>query len=110
MLIVPRMLWVFALLGGCATPSTIAVLSMQDVSCASCGAGVVAALEGVEGVTEATFDAPTAELRVQYDAQRVEVASESSGQALLARGLKAGALVVTVGTAELFGTEFGAAH
>ena len=29
---------------------------------------------------------------------------------LLARGLKAGALVVTVGTAELFGTEFGAAH
>ncbi|EZP70908.1 Membrane fusion protein MtrC [Novosphingobium resinovorum] len=42
--------------------------------------------------------------------QRVEVASESGGQALLARGLKAGALVVTVGTAELFGTEFGAAH
>ena len=42
--------------------------------------------------------------------QRVEVASESSGQALLARGLKDGALVVTVGTAELFGTEFGAAH
>jgi len=42
--------------------------------------------------------------------QRVEVASESGGQALLARGLKAGALVVTVGAAELFGTEFGAAH
>ncbi len=85
MIIVSRVIWVVALLAGCATPSTTAVLSMQDVSCASCGAGVVAALEGVEGVTEATFDAPTAELTVQYDAQRVEVASllqavESEGQ------------------------------
>ncbi|WP_395397962.1 efflux RND transporter periplasmic adaptor subunit [Novosphingobium sp. BL-8A] len=42
--------------------------------------------------------------------QRIEVASESAGQALLARGLEAGAEVVTVGAAELFGTEFGAAH
>ena len=42
--------------------------------------------------------------------QRVEVASESGGRALLARGLTAGAHVVTDGAAELFGTEFGAAH
>ena len=42
--------------------------------------------------------------------QRIEVASETGGQALLARGLEPGAQVVTVGAAELFGTEFGAAH
>jgi hypothetical protein len=42
--------------------------------------------------------------------QRVEVVSESGGRALLARGLSAGAQVVTDGAAELFGTEFGAAH
>lgn len=42
--------------------------------------------------------------------QRVEVASETGGTALLARGLEPGAEVVTVGAAELFGTEFGAAH
>jgi multidrug efflux pump subunit AcrA (membrane-fusion protein) len=42
--------------------------------------------------------------------QRVEVASESGGRALLARGLTADAQVVTDGAAELFGTEFGAAH
>uniref|UniRef100_UPI00345BE727 efflux RND transporter periplasmic adaptor subunit n=1 Tax=uncultured Sphingomonas sp. TaxID=158754 RepID=UPI00345BE727 len=42
--------------------------------------------------------------------QRIEVASEADGRALLARGLEAGALVVTAGAAELFGTEFGAAH
>lgn len=45
-----------------------------------------------------------------YVRQRVAVASESEGQALLARGLAQGAEVVTVGAAELFGTEFGAAH
>lgn len=42
--------------------------------------------------------------------QRIEVASESGGRALLARGLAPGAQVVTAGAAELFGTEFGAAH
>lgn len=42
--------------------------------------------------------------------QRVEVAAESDGRALLARGLVLGAEVVTDGAAELFGTEFGAAH
>ncbi|MGE6695260.1 MULTISPECIES: efflux RND transporter periplasmic adaptor subunit [Sphingomonadaceae] len=42
--------------------------------------------------------------------QRVEVASERDGRALLARGLIPGAEVVTTGAAELFGTEFGAAH
>ncbi|WP_235037631.1 MULTISPECIES: efflux RND transporter periplasmic adaptor subunit [unclassified Novosphingobium] len=45
-----------------------------------------------------------------YVRQRVAVASESGGKALLARGLAQGAEVVTVGAAELFGTEFGAAH
>ncbi|TCM15781.1 hypothetical protein EDF56_109111 [Novosphingobium sp. PhB165] len=42
--------------------------------------------------------------------QRVEVASEAGGQALLARGLESRAEIVSVGAAELFGTEFGAAH
>jgi len=42
--------------------------------------------------------------------QRIEVASETGGRALLARGLVSGAEVVTTGAAELFGTEFGAAH
>lgn len=42
--------------------------------------------------------------------QRIEVASEKDGRALLSRGLQAGVEVVTVGAAELFGTEFGAAH
>ncbi len=42
--------------------------------------------------------------------QRIEVASEADGRALLARGLETGALIVTAGAAELFGTEFGAAH
>lgn len=42
--------------------------------------------------------------------QRVEVASETDGRALLARGLSSGAQIVTDGAAELFGTEFGAAH
>lgn len=45
-----------------------------------------------------------------YVRQRIEVASEANGQALLARGLEPGAEVVTTGAAELFGTEFGAAH
>lgn len=42
--------------------------------------------------------------------QRIEVASEGDGHALLARGLAPGVEVVTTGAAELFGTEFGAAH
>jgi len=85
MIFAPRALWVVSLLIGCATPSTTTVLSMQEVSCASCGTGVVVALEALEGVTEATFDAPTAEVRVRYDAERVDMASllkavESEGQ------------------------------
>lgn len=42
--------------------------------------------------------------------QRVEVGSEADGRAVLTRGLASGAEVVTDGAAELFGTEFGAAH
>lgn len=42
--------------------------------------------------------------------QRVAVASETNGQALLSRGLAQGDDIVTDGAAELFGTEFGAAH
>jgi len=42
--------------------------------------------------------------------KRVEVRSEAGGRALLARGLTPGAAIVTDGAAELFGTEFGAAH
>ena len=43
-----------------------------------------------------------------YVRQRVEVSEVVHGLALLARGLPSGAEVVTAGTAELFGTEFGA--
>ena len=42
--------------------------------------------------------------------QRVEVSAEDGGRALLVRGLAPGAEIVTAGAAELFGTEFGAAH
>lgn len=45
-----------------------------------------------------------------YVRQRVEVRTESNGRALLARGPTPGTEVVTAGAAELFGTEFGAAH
>ena len=45
-----------------------------------------------------------------YVRQRIEVASERDGRALLARGLLPRAQVVAAGAAELFGTEFGAAH
>ena len=41
---------------------------------------------------------------------RVAVSAEQDGQAILSRGLAAGTQVVTAGSAELFGTEFGAAH
>lgn len=42
--------------------------------------------------------------------QRIEVANEHGGRALLAHGLASDAVIVTTGAAELFGTEFGAAH
>ena len=42
--------------------------------------------------------------------ERVAVGAEQNGQAILARGLEPGIEVVTAGAAELFGTEFGAAH
>ncbi|MGC4028240.1 MAG: hypothetical protein QM696_05145 [Steroidobacteraceae bacterium] len=45
-----------------------------------------------------------------YVRQRIEVAAEREGLALLERGLAEGVQVVTAGAAELFGTEFGAAH
>lgn len=45
-----------------------------------------------------------------YVRQRIEVASERDGRAVLARGLRSRAQVVSAGSAELFGTEFGAAH
>lgn len=43
-----------------------------------------------------------------YERRRVEIASMQGGQALVARGLVAGASVVTAGAMELFGAEFGA--
>ncbi|MBL0115699.1 MAG: efflux RND transporter periplasmic adaptor subunit [Sphingomonadales bacterium] len=43
-----------------------------------------------------------------YERRRIEVARMSQGNALVTRGLDAGAKVVTAGAAELFGTEFGA--
>jgi multidrug efflux system membrane fusion protein len=45
-----------------------------------------------------------------YVRQRIEVAATEDGRAILSRGLRPGALVVTAGAAELFGTEFGVAH
>jgi len=42
--------------------------------------------------------------------QRVEVGSEADGRAVLSRGLALRDEIVTHGAAELFGTEFGAAH
>jgi hypothetical protein len=45
-----------------------------------------------------------------YVRQRIEVALTQGDRAILSRGLSNGAEVVTVGAAELFGTEFGVAH
>ncbi len=42
-----------------------------------------------------------------YERRRVEVARITGGRAVLVRGLEVGAMVVTAGAAELFGTEFG---
>jgi hypothetical protein len=42
-----------------------------------------------------------------FERRRVEVARTTGGRAVLARGLEAGAKVVTAGATELFGTEFG---
>jgi multidrug efflux pump subunit AcrA (membrane-fusion protein) len=43
-----------------------------------------------------------------YTRRRVELRRTQGEVAVLARGLRAGAEVVTAGAAELFGTEFGA--
>lgn len=46
----------------------------------------------------------------QYTRQRVEVQRAVGEQLVVSRGLQAGAVVVTDGAAELFGTEFGGSH
>lgn len=43
-----------------------------------------------------------------FERRRIESASQQDGRVVLARGLSAGAEVVSAGAAELFGTEFGA--
>lgn len=43
------------------------VLSLKDITCKSCGAESLAALEGQPGVRDATFDVDTAEVTVRYD-------------------------------------------
>jgi len=45
-----------------------------------------------------------------YVRQRIEIAATAGDRAILSRGLAAGAEVVSVGAAELFGSEFGVAH
>ncbi len=46
----------------------------------------------------------------QYRRARIEVTHRDAGQALLSRGLADGDQVVSIGAAELFGSEFGAGH
>ncbi|GAB3840443.1 efflux RND transporter periplasmic adaptor subunit [Hymenobacter jeollabukensis] len=46
----------------------------------------------------------------QYTRQRVEVQRAVGDQLVVSRGVQAGAVVVTDGAAELFGTEFGGSH
>ena len=45
-----------------------------------------------------------------YTRRRIEVARHAGDRAVVRRGLTEGTKVVTAGTAELFGTEFGAGH
>jgi multidrug efflux pump subunit AcrA (membrane-fusion protein) len=45
-----------------------------------------------------------------YARRRIEVARHAGEHAVVTRGIGEGALVVTAGAAELFGTEFGAGH
>jgi thiol-disulfide isomerase/thioredoxin len=55
----------------CAAPRASTVVSMQEVSCQSCGSGVVAALTQRPGVYGATFDADKVEVLVSYDPDTV---------------------------------------
>ncbi|HEX7858063.1 MAG TPA: efflux RND transporter periplasmic adaptor subunit [Sphingobium sp.] len=64
---------------------------------------IVRDIHGGEWVYEQT--APDSYVR-----QRVEVAASEGGRAIVARGLRSGAAIVTTGAMELFGTEFGVAH
>ena len=63
------LLWVVCALG-CAGPQARTVLSLQNVSCQSCGVESVKVLEKTEGVFGATFDIQTAELSINYDPQK----------------------------------------
>jgi thiol-disulfide isomerase/thioredoxin len=59
------------LIAGCASTSKT-VLSMRDITCASCGSSAVEALDGTPGVKAARFDRPRAELTIEYDAETIQ--------------------------------------
>jgi len=64
------------------------VLSLQNLSCQSCGAGVVTAVKAVGGVSEAAFDKDTIELGVAFDA------TQTTPDAILAAGRTSGEKMV----------------
>jgi len=56
-----------ALWMGCSAKRATVVLSLQEISCQSCGGQSVNGLTSTAGVYDATFDLTTAEIRVEFD-------------------------------------------
>ena len=54
-------------LAGCAASSQHVVLSLQDISCASCGAHSVETIRGAKGVQRVQFHKTKAEISIRYE-------------------------------------------
>ncbi len=59
----------------CAAPRASTIVSMQDVSCQSCGGEAVEALTARSGVYEAVFDPAKVEVKVEYNPEKVAPAA-----------------------------------
>ena len=55
----------------CAAPRASTIVSMQDVSCQSCGGEAVEALSARPGVYEAAFDPAKVEVKVDYNPEKI---------------------------------------
>ena len=56
-----------------SAPSRV-VISLQDITCQSCGAAVVKLLKRKRGVEDAQFDRDSVEIAVRYDSSSIEPA------------------------------------
>ncbi len=62
------------LLTACGAPRARTVLSIQDATCAGCGAASVSAVKALDGVDEAAFDTEKVEVTVVHDPARISSA------------------------------------